>query len=168
MSLTIMNQNLEHLLQPTLSTEEQKVPIFSVRACFFTAFFGGPLAITLLSALNSNKLKRLKQDLIFYFVSISAFLIYLFIILDIPEGADISEWTATQRRENILYRYGGKGLGLLFWMAYYYLHNQYYKTMSLFDMEAPNPWIPAIICIVIGGFFQVMLVMLIIFIRGTI
>jgi len=163
-----MDRTLEHLLQPTLSIEKQRVPIFSVRTCFFTAFLGGPLAVTLLSSLNSNRLKRLKNDLIFYFIGISASWVYLFIILDIPEGAKISEWISSQRRENMFYRYGSQGLGLIFWAVYYYLHKQYYKTMSLFDMEPPNPWMPAIICIVIGGFFQFMLSMLVFFIRGVI
>lgn len=160
--MNIMNRNLEHLLQPTLSNEAQRVPIFSVRACFFTAFFGGPLAITLLSALNSNRLKRLKNDLVFYFFGISAFLVYLFFILDIPEGTNVSEWTASQRRENMFYRYGSRGMGLIFWAAYYYLHKQYYKTMAFFDMERPNPWISAIACILAGGFFQFLLGMLVI------
>ncbi len=163
-----MERNLEHLLQPTLSIEEQRVPIFSVRACFFSGFFGGPLAVTLLSALNSNRLKRLKNDLIFYLIGISAFLVYLFIILDIPEGANISEWTSSQRRENLFYRYGSRGWGLIFWAVYYYFHKQYHMTMSLFDIEPPNPWIPAITCIIIGGFFQFILALLFIYIRSAI
>ena len=163
-----MDQNIEHLLQPTLSIKEQRVPIFSVRAGFFTAFFGGPLAVTLLSALNSRRLKRLKKDLILYFIGISGFLVYLFILLDIPQGVNISEWMSSQRRENMVYKYGSRGLGLVFWAVYYYLHKQYYKTMSLFDMEPPNPWTSAILCIVIGGFFQFMSAMLVIFIRGLI
>jgi hypothetical protein len=163
-----MDRNLEHLLQPTLSSEEQRVPIFSVRACFFTAFFGGPLAVILLLALNSNRLKRLKNDLFFYLVGTLASLVYLFIILDIPEGADVSEWLVSQRHENMFYRYGSRGIGLFFWAAYYYLHKQYYKTMSLFDMEPPNPWIPAIICILAGGLLQFLLSMFVISIRGSI
>lgn len=163
-----MDRNLEHLLQPTLSSEEQRVPIFSVRACFFTAFFGGPLAVTVLSALNSKRLTRLKKDLIFYFIGMAVFLVYLFILLDIPEDANISEWMSSQRRENMIYKYGSRGLGLIFWAVFYYLHKQYHKTMSLFDMEPPNPWVSAIICIVIGGFFQFMSAMLVIFIRGHI
>ena len=163
-----MNQNIEHLLQPTLSKEAQRVPIFSVRACFFTAFLGGPLAVTFLSALNSNRLKRLKNDLIFYLIGISAFLVYLFIILDVPEGESVREWIASQRRENMFYRYGSRGMGLLLWGAYYYLHKQYYKAMSLFDMEPPNPWITAIICILTAGFFQVLLALLVLSIRGGI
>lgn len=162
-----MDKNLEHLLQPTLSTKDQRVPIFSVRACFFTAFFGGPLSITLLSALNSRKLKRLKTDVKFYLIGILVFLVYLFLILDIPEGANISEWMSSQRRENMFYRYGSRGLGLIFWALYYYLHKPYYVTMSLFDMKPPNPWIPAILCIVIGGFFQILTAIFVIFIRGA-
>lgn len=163
-----MNRNLEQLLQPTLTNETQRVPIFSVRACFFTAFFGGPLAVTLLSALNSNRLKRLKNDLIIYLIGISAFFVYLFIILDIPEGANVREWIASQRRENMFYRYGSRGMGLFLWAAYYYLHKQYYKTMSLFDMEPPNPWISAIICILAAGFIQVLLALFVISIKGGI
>ena len=162
-----MERNIENLLQPTLTSKEQKVPIFSVRACFFTAFLGGPMAVVLLSALNSNRLKRIKKDLIFYLMGISIYLVYMIVILNVPEGTDVSEWVAAQRRENIFYRYGSRGLGLLFWAAYYYLHKQYYKTMSLFDIEPPNPWVSAIICILAGGLLQVLVALIVIRIGGV-
>ena len=163
-----MNRNLEHLLQPTLSNEEQRVPIFSVRTCFLTAFFGGPIAIILLSGLNSDKLKRLKNDLKYYFLGAVVYLLYLFIILDIPEGANASEWMTIQRRENMFYRYGSRGMGLIYWAACYYIHKQFYKTMDIFDMIPPNPWKTAIICILSGGLAQFLLAMLVHIIRGAI
>lgn len=163
-----MNRNIEHLLQPTLSNKEQRVPIYSVRACFFTAFFGGPFAITLLSALNSNKLKRLKNDLRFYFLGTFVYLVYLFIILDIPEGANVSEWVNIQRRENMFYRYGSRVMALIYWAVYYYLHKQFYKMMDIFDTVPPNPWKTAIICILLGGFCQFLLTMLVLISRGLI
>jgi hypothetical protein len=163
-----MDRNLEHLLQPTLSNEEQRVPIFSARACFFTAFLGGPIAITLLSALNSDKLKSLKNDLKFYFLGAFVYLVYLFIVLDIPEGANVSEWMNIQRRENMFYRYGSRGMALTYWAVYYYLHKQFYKTMDIFDIVPPNPWKTTIICILLGGFGQFLLAMLVLISGGVI
>lgn len=163
-----MKRNLELLLQPILLNEEQRNPIFSSRACFFTAFLGGPVAITLLSALNSRKLKRLKNDLKFYALGTFVFLVYLFIMLDIPEGASIGEWVSIQRRENMLYRYGSRGMALIYWAAYYHLHKQFFTTMDNFDIVPPNPWKTSIICILLGGLGQFLLSALVLISRGVI
>lgn len=53
----------EDLLQPTLGTAKPPEAIYSARALFFTAFFGGPFAIIFLSALNARLLGHLNTDL---------------------------------------------------------------------------------------------------------
>lgn len=163
-----MNKKNEDLLQPVLSTVDNKIPIFSVRACFLTAFFGGPVAIILFSATNSYKLKRLKDDLIFYLLGAVILSLYLYIILDVPEQADITNWMIKQRKENLFYKYGGRVLALFFFFGYNYMHKHYHKALEIFAIPTPNPWKAAIICVVLGGGIQFILAMIVLIIRGVI
>lgn len=66
---------MENLLNPELSVEDSGQSLYSSKALFFTAFLGGPMAVILLSAMNSRILIRLKTDIIMYIAAIILFIL---------------------------------------------------------------------------------------------
>ncbi len=138
---------MEDLLKPTLSSDESGIAIYSTQANILVAFFGGPLAIILFSALNSRHLNRLKKDWPAFLVGIVATIGMLIYLMSVPDGVDIKEWVAQQKRDSLFYKYGMRILALSLWAVYYYLHRQYHKAMSIFGIDPLSPWKMAVACI---------------------
>lgn len=155
------------LLQPVLSGTQSEIAIISSRALFLTAFFGGPVAIILLSAFNSQQMQRLKNDLLFYGAAVVVLAGAISLILEIPEGAQGWQWLGEYRRNNPVFRYGPRVLALAFWAASYALHRRFHKSMDLMDIEPLNPWMPAIVCILVGGALQFGVVMSVLAVQGV-
>lgn len=155
------------LLQPVLSEAHSKIALISSRALFFTAFFGGPVAIILLSALNSQRLKRLKHDFLLYGAGLIILVAAFFYFIDIPEGAQGWQWIGEYRRNHPIFRYGHRVLALAYWAVSYGLHRRFHKSMVLMDIEPLSPWIPAIVCVLVGGAVQLGIIMSVLAIRGV-
>ena len=136
---------MNDLLKPTLSSEDSGRALYSSRALFFTAFFGGPMAIVLLSALA----------------------IFLFHVIVVPEGTYGLKWLAEYRRTTPVFKYGPRVMGLIFWSIAFAIHRKYYKAMALMEVTPLNPWGSAIICVVIGGIIQIGILCSVLFLRGA-
>lgn len=151
---------MDDLLKPSLANDRPAVPLYSARAGFFVAFFGGPLAITFFSALNSRRLGRFRQEAIFFATGVGLYLVLTFLIISgAPEQGDFLKWLAEQRRGNPLFRYGGKILALALWGGFHLLHRPFHRAMHFTGMEPPSPWKGALACL--GGSFLVELPLLV-------
>lgn len=138
----------DNLLVPSLSNKRHNVGLYSVRSSFLVAFFGGPIAQILYSTLNSYRLKR-PQDSLFYLgaIVLSCLLFYFQI-----EGglAVLTPLVDGLLDENHITRNLPRLLALLIWGGAYLLHRNFHRSAQLFNMPAPNPWIPALLCMGVG------------------
>lgn len=57
------DESLSALLEPSLRGEAPARPLYSIRAGFLVAFFGGPYAALIFASLNSRRAGRLTADL---------------------------------------------------------------------------------------------------------
>ena len=132
---------MDELFKPSLSCDKPAVSLYSSRAGFFMAFLGGPLAITLFSALNSRRLDRLKQDMVFYAIGTVLFFVLMYIMLSAsPDGENVMKWLLEQRRNTPFFRYGSKVLALVLWGGYYFMHRPYHRAMQFAGIDSPSPW----------------------------
>ena len=142
-----MNKPPDNLLEPTLSADGAIKPIFSTRAGFLLAFFGGGSAITFFSALNSERLGRLGRDLPAYLAGIGLIAGLVYLQVEHPRLLE----TAEENGETTSYAVvAHRALGLLLWGGYYWLHNKHYRAMAVTGTRHPSPWIAAIGCYVAG------------------
>ena len=138
------------LLQPSLGAKSATA-IYSVRASFFVAFFGGPFAIIFFSMINARRLGRLKDDAWVYalaaLVTIAtlALGVYLVGIGAFPEigDNDARRWV----------RYGHRVVALLIFGALYLRHRPFYRAAEML-VDAPSPWLVGIGCVVASGVMQ--------------
>ncbi|NHZ79923.1 hypothetical protein F2P44_11640 [Massilia sp. CCM 8695] len=130
----------ESLLTPSLSPSRAPAAIlYSVESSFLLAFFGGPFAIILYSALNSWKLRRPLDGLVY----LAALLLSVAFIVAVKTryaplaglmlaiGASAAE---------LLWR----ALSMVLFALFYLMHRKQHRSAVLFGAKAPSPWIPAI------------------------
>ncbi|MDM5180622.1 hypothetical protein PO883_25910 [Massilia sp. DJPM01] len=132
----------ESLLIPSLSPSRTPAAIlYSTQSSFLLAFFAGPFAIILYSALNSWKLRRPMDALLYlpalalstaFFVAVQTGYAPLMTVADaIGAGG-----------ERILSR----ALAMALFGVVYLMHRKQYRSAVLFGAKPPAPWIPAIAC----------------------
>jgi len=158
---------MENLLKPELAVEDSAQSIYSSRALFFTAFFGGPLALIFLAAKNSKMLNRLQTDIMIYIGAIIGFIVFLYFVIVVPENAEGLKWLGEYRRANPVFKYGPRALALVFWSIVYALHRPYHKAMTVMGLEPLRPWGQAILCSIIGAIIQMGILLGILSIRGV-
>lgn len=141
--------NRDYLLTPVLESEQMPVPAYSTGAHFFTAFFGGPFAIILFSALNAAHMGRLQKDawryLLATIVSFAAIMWVVSASLSISPPAWMLSLFDGETSRAI--RWGGRAFGLVVWLALWLPYRRYYKAAEIMGVEPKNPWGPAIACV---------------------
>ena len=149
---------MDNRLQATPTQEGMSGALYSWRAQLFVAFFGGAMSAVLFSGLNSYLLKRLRTELVFYGIAVIVlFGFYLWILVP-PEGVTGLQWLGAYRRENVVFRYGPRIIALLVWAAGYALHRPFLLQMRERGLEALNPWRAGIVCFVVGGICQLLMI----------
>lgn len=132
--------------------------LYSWRAQLFVAFFGGAMSAVLFSGLNSYLLKRLRTELVVYGIAVLVlFGFYLWILVP-PEGVPGLQWLGAYRRENVVFRHGPRVIALLVWVSGYVLHRPFLRQMRQSGLEALNPWRAGIVCFVVGGICQLLMI----------
>lgn len=136
----------ESLLTPSLSPSAAPAAnLYSTQSAFVLAFFGGPIAVILYSALNSWKLRR-PLDALLYAAGLLA------------AGAYIVGWrTGYAPLVRLIDTIGDRGpealwraLALALCSLVYLMHRKQHRSAALFSTKPPSPWIPAIACAVLG------------------
>jgi len=146
------------LLEPSLVSPESGKAIYSPNACFMVAFFGGLFAITAFSAINSWRLGRVKRDLKIYIVVVALVLIGMFLA---TQWLTTSGFVAGDQSALASYnRFAWRALALFAWFACYRMHREAHRASELTSDTAPSPWIPGIVCVVLGSLALLPLAML--------
>ena len=102
------------------------------------AFFGGPLAITIFSGVNSQRLGRLAKDLPAYLAGVAVFAALVYARFQYPD------WFQSEGGSSTASRLASRGSALLLWGGFYLLHARYYRAMSVTGTQHPSPWVPAL------------------------
>jgi hypothetical protein len=138
---------VEDLLKPSLQATGPAIAIYSIRASFFVAFFGGPLGIVLFTALNARRLDRLRKDgpwlMIGGAIAIGAMLAQIFLLDTAREGG-----SGLVTSQNL--RIANRALALLLCGAFYLMHRAQYRSMQFLGLESPDPWVPGFVCALLG------------------
>jgi hypothetical protein len=137
----------EDLLQPSLDSAAAPAPLYSVRSAVFVSFFGGPLAAIAWSALNSARLRRLARDLPLHLALAAALVLALAWLANADSAAPARAALAERRTWNLVSR----GLGLAVFGLLYLRHRAFHRSAALLSLPTPNPWLPGIACVLVGG-----------------
>lgn len=154
------------LLTPVLDGETARGPIYSARAEFFTAFFGGPFAILGLSGMNASLLGRLRADFWRYglagLASLALVVWMAWLAVADPQPRWLTDTLGAETQRGL--RWSARVLGLLVWFVLWFPYRRYHKTAELMGIEPRKPWVAAITCVVGATALQ----FLIIFAAGAI
>ena len=116
------------------------------------------MSAVLFSGFNSYLLKRLHTEWVVYGIAVIVlFAFYLWILVP-PEGVTGLQWLGAYRRENVVFRYGPRVIALLVWASGYVLHRPFLRQMQERGLEALNPWRAGIVCFVVGGICQLLMI----------
>ncbi|NHZ62409.1 hypothetical protein [Massilia genomosp. 1] len=136
----------ESLLTPSLSpSAAPAAKLYSLQSSFVLAFFGGPFAIILYSALNSWKLRR-PLDALVYLAGLALAVTYL--------AAMLTRYAPLVSLIDVIGNSAGEALWRALALALtgivYLLHRKQHRSAALFGATSPSPWIPAIACAVLA------------------
>ncbi|MCP3981153.1 MAG: hypothetical protein GY716_17785 [bacterium] len=126
-------------MEPSLATAKASEPLFSVRANFLLAFFGGIYASAILCSLNSKRAGRLARDVwipIVVCVAYSAFIVWYGRAFFTETLPDLGEWLTPKEAARYLARIVALGM---FGVMYLRLR-EHFKVQALNGIEPPNPW----------------------------
>ncbi len=139
--------DLEALLTPSLGARSGANSLYSVRASFFVAFFGGPVAALIFGFLNSRRLGREREDGWLYGV-IALPLIVLLVWLGYAASADeLPAWLGTTKEASSLRRFLPRALALLIFGGIYLRLRPFFKAAELSGQPAPDPWRPGLVTV---------------------
>ncbi|MDY7094127.1 MAG: hypothetical protein SX243_14250 [Acidobacteriota bacterium] len=140
---------VDHLLRPSLAARATAEPLYSVRASFLTAFFGGVFATSVFCGLSARRAGRLQKDL---WILVLASVAWAVILVWAGHGIvtnSLPAWLSVGDSSQRGVRYAGRVLGLALFGIIYLRHRFIYRALALVGDEPPNPWRAALTAI--GG-----------------
>lgn len=141
---------VDHLLRPSLAARAPAEPIYSVRASFLTAFFGGLFAAAVIGGLNARRAGRLQKDLWILVVASVAWAAAMVWAGHGMAAGTLPSWLDFGGSPQRGVRYTGRFLGMALFGIVYLRHRQIYRALALVGEEAPNPWRAALTSIGLG------------------
>jgi hypothetical protein len=148
------DDGLANLLQPSLTDSASAVSLYSVRANFIVAFFGGPYAAIALSYLNSRRLGRVRADVWVYALLALAWTAVIAWVsastrgLGQPFGLPGLALLGDAKRD---LRMLSRAIGLAVCGLLYLRLRRYYVADQLAGDTSPSPWKAGILVVVGGG-----------------
>ena len=136
--------DLEALLQPTLAGRGPTPALYSVRANFLVAFFGGVYATLLFSWLNSRRLGRAREDGLFYALIAVLWTGAVMAIAYLMALDRLPSWLAQTDRPARDIRYLGRVVALLVFGVIYLRLRRFFKAAQIAGVESPSPWKPGL------------------------
>lgn len=145
------------LLQASLSGTGTSTPaLYSATSGYITSFIGGPIAGAIVGLLNARRLNRLSKD---WWIAVAAIAVVVALLWwQLRLGGN--EWLSGHLGERAA-RSLTRVSGAVFFGGVYALHYRSYRSMSMFGVEGPSGWIMGIVAVLIGGFANLGLEMVI-------
>ena len=124
----------DELLRPSLERSEP-VAILSSGALMGAAFFGGPIAVTIVAVMNSVSLRRLAKEwpMILAAFAVGAVSVYLF-------GNYVFDGLADARS----FRIAARAAGFVSFGIVWLMHRKELRALSTLGIEPRSPWQPVI------------------------
>jgi hypothetical protein len=138
------------LLQPSLSAHTLRRAPYSHQACFFTSFFGGPVASLGISALNGHRIGRLPRDLAWLVPLLLLWLAAEWAWQRTVSGQQFNAWLLDHLGESGP-RYAERALALLLFACSTWVHRREHRAADLMGLARPNGWGPGLLLIVAGS-----------------
>jgi hypothetical protein len=145
------------LLTPSLASDARErgaptVELYSARACFLIAFFGGGLAALVMGWINARRLGRLGKDAWVFVVLGIAFIALQASFADAINRASAQsfQWLGLPLEQRDA-RHISRAAGLLMWGALYARHRPFYRAMAIADVAPKKPWVVGIAIVLLGG-----------------
>lgn len=147
-----MSSSIRHdLLQPSLSDPAAVgAAPYSQQTAMLTAFFGGPLALAVLFAIDARRLGRLGRDAPWIALVVAAYAGWMLFAWTTAAGLSLQVALVEElgrRGPQIVERLIallGAGLATL-------LHRKEHRSATLFGLKRPNGWVMGIALIVLGS-----------------
>lgn len=136
------------LLQPSIHGRDP-VAAFSLRATFFTAFFGGPIAAVLIHGLNAEHFGRWERDRFALLVALIAALALLVCAAVLISRPDILPSLPEELRQTKNMRWLNRLSALVIWAALYWRLREPYRAARLVGGHRPA-WGAGLACVLIG------------------
>jgi hypothetical protein len=141
---------LEALLQPSLAGTEHAA-LYSVRANFLVAFFGGVYATLIFSFLNSRRLGRARTDAALYLgiaVVWTATLAWSGYLLAADQWPDWLVLTGSAGRDA---RHVARAVSLAVFGLLYLRLRPFYTAAQLGGRESPSPWKAGLLAVALSA-----------------
>lgn len=152
---------IDHLLEPSLGDRGGGASIFSVRAGFFVAFFGGGFAAVIFGVLNSRRLNRLAQDWWIYVLGAIVFGAAAVCTGHQLGGVPLDSLATAEGRDRArVLRMASRALALGYFGLIFLRHRRFHKAMELSTEDPPSPWVPGIAAAAAGAAITFPLAML--------
>ena len=139
---------LDSLLEPSLQGPPPE-PLYSVRANFLVAFFGGVYAAALFGALNAQRMGRLARDVWIYALvattwsAVGVWAGYAIMTETLPGW--LSEVDVGGRPGRTL-RFAGRAVSLALFGSMYLRQRVCFKAQELAGVTPAGPWRAALVC----------------------
>jgi hypothetical protein len=136
------------LLTPSLSNTAPTVGLYSLRSSLLLGVLGGALPLVLYWSLNSYRLKR-PLDAVAYVLAILGFaaLVYAYYSGAMPQ---FTQWINHYLGSAGTMRTALQAYAMFLWAGFYLMHRKQYRSMGLFGIVSPSPWIALVACLALG------------------
>ena len=149
------DSKLEGLLEPSLAGGSGARAIYSLRACFFVAFFGGPFAILLFAGLNSRRLGRLAADAWIYAVGAIVTVVFIAFAFQGLDSGTAPAWLSALGEGPRATRVATRILAMALFGVVFLAHRRFYKAADLSGEDPPSPWLPGIGATLVGALLSI-------------
>ncbi len=142
---------LDDLLTPSLASARDVRSLYSVRACFLVAFFGGVYGAVVMGVANSLRAQRLLRDWPLYLLAVLAWTAFLWwytraVFLGAPPP-----WAELFGKPSRTLSYVGRAVGLACFGLIYLRHRVLFRAAETLGVAAPSPWKIGILAVAVGA-----------------
>jgi hypothetical protein len=127
----------EDLLRPSLSAAPPAVGLYSVSWSLLPCFFLGPYPVILYSALNSWRLKR-PWDAIMYLLAIAGVFGVMFVTNVDPLPDAVQRFKELSGTGNVSFTML-RVYAVLLWGGFYFMHRAQHRSSNML-LQAPSAW----------------------------
>ncbi|WAS97912.1 hypothetical protein [Nannocystis punicea] len=132
--------------------------IYSLRAAFYTAFFGGPFAAILIHRRNAELLGRLDRDRGVHIAALVLALAFYVAGAYVAVHPEVLAGLPPELKPAQFVRYTSRLVALLIWAGLYFRMRDEYRAARLQDAHLPG-WREGLMWVLVGGVASVATVM---------
>ncbi len=133
----LSNSRLEELLEPSFSGS--RLNLFSIRACFFVAFFGGVFATAVFGLVNASRMSRGWRDGWIYVLAAIVWAVFVVWAAYGLTTGTLPSWLRFAGSGRSL-RYAGRFVALAVLGLMYLRQKTFFRTQELTGADPADPW----------------------------